>query len=148
MSRTEINQEFSQDLSQEREPNNDFYSLNESFDDQHFLQFIALIVSDFFVEAFEADKRLWTFHVMQRDNEIMKVEIVSTCPEDELRLHRLYKSVGSIIYSSNAYIRKYDNVIVIENDPELMMLAMHPTLNQLKRFVKELIDNEIHEYCI
>ena len=137
MSGTKNNRKCSQDLSQESIPDNDFYSLNTKFDEKYFIQFIALIVSELYVESFEADKRLWTFHVMQRDNEIQKVEILCTCPEDELRLHRLFKSVGSIIYTNNAYIRAYDNVIVLHNDPDLMLLAMHPTLTQLKRFVKD-----------
>ena len=132
-------QKISKDISQNssQETDNDFYSLNESFDERFCLQFTALIVSELQVESFEGDKRLWSFDIMQKDNETMKVEFVSTCPEDELRLHRLPKSVGSIIYTNNAYIRQYDNVIVVINDAELMMLAMRPTLAQLKRFIKE-----------
>ena len=118
-------------------PNNDFYRFYESYDDTFLIQFIALIVSELKVENYEDSKRKWTFSVMQKDNNTMNVEFISTCPEDELRLHRLYKSVGSIIYSNNAYIRHFDKTIVILNDSELMMLAMSPTYAQLKRFLKE-----------
>ena len=123
--------------SQELSQDNDFYRLRGSYDDTFLIQFIALIVSELKVENFEDSKRKWTFSIMQIDNTIMNVEFISTCPEDELRLHRLFKSVGSIIYSNNAYVRDYDNTIVILNDKELMMFAMRPTVAQIKRFLKE-----------
>ena len=120
-------------------PDNDFYRFHESYDDRFLIQFIGLIISELKVENFEDCKRKWTFSVMQIDNNSMNVEFISTCPEDELRLHRLYKAVGSIIYANNAYIREFDRTIVILNDPELSMFAMHPTISQIKRFLKEVL---------
>ena len=123
--------------SQESIPDHDFYRLHEPYDQKFLVQFIALIVSELKVENFEDSKRKWTFSIMQVDNSLMDVEFVSTCPSDELRLHRLHKSVGSIIFSNNAYVRDFDKVLVILNDPELMMFAMRPTVAQIKRFLKE-----------
>ena len=125
-------------VSQELIPDNDFYRLHGPYDDTFLIQFIALIVSELKVENFEDTKRKWTFSVMQEDNITMDVEFISTCPDDELRLHRLFKSVGSIIYTNNAYVRDFDKVIVILNDPELLMFAMRPTVAQIKRFLKEI----------
>ena len=126
--------------SQELIMDNDFYRLHGEYDEKFLIQFIGLIVSELKVENFEESKRKWTFSVMQIDNQSMNVEFVSTCPNDELRLHRLYKAVGSIIYSNNAYVREFDRTIVILNDPELLMFAMRPTIAQVKRFLKESCD--------
>ena len=118
-------------------PDHDFYRIGEKFDEIFLIQFIGLIISELKVENYEENKRKWSFVIMQIDNSSMNVEFISTCPDDELRLHRLHKSIGSIIYANNAYVREFDKTIVILNDPEMMMFAMHPTINQIKRFLKE-----------
>ena len=123
--------------SQEMKPDNDFYRLKGCYDDTFLIQFIGLIISEPEVRNFEDSKRKWSFSIMQIDNTSMNVEFVSTCPDDELRLHRLRKTIGSIIYANNAYVREFDHTIVILNDPELLMFAMHPTISQIKRFLKE-----------
>ena len=125
--------------SQEIISNDDFYRLHGSYDEMYLIQFIGLIISELKVENYEDKKRKWSFTIMQLDNESMNVEFVSTCAEDELRLHRLFKAEGSIIYSNNAYVREFDRTIVILNDAELMMFAMRPTLAQIKRFLKEYL---------
>ena len=125
--------------SQEMMPNDDFYRLHGSYNEMYLIQFIGLIISELKVENFEETKRKWTFTIMQVDNHSMNVEFVSTCPEDELRLHRLFKAEGSIIYSNNAYVREFDRTIVILNDAELMLFAMRPTVAQIKRFLKEYL---------
>ena len=122
---------------QESSQNNDFYRFYESYDDTFLVQFIGLIISDLKVENFELNKRKWTFEIMQIDNNAMNVEFVSTCPADELRLHKLYKSIGSIIFCNNAYVRMEDKTIVIINDPELWLFAMCPTVAQIRRFLKD-----------
>ena len=124
---------------QESMPNDDFYRLHGSYDEMFLIQFIGLIISELKVENYEKDKRKWTFTIMQVDNNPMQVEFISTCADDELRLHRLFKAVGSIIYSNNAYVREFDRTIVILNDSELLMFAMRPTINQIKRFLKEYL---------
>ena len=125
--------------SQEMMPNDDFYRLHGPYNEIYLIQFIGLIISELKVENFEETKRKWTFTIMQVDNHSMNVEFVSTCPEDELRLHRLFKAEGSIIYSNNAYVREFDRTIVILNDAELMLFAMRPTVAQIKRFLKEYL---------
>ena len=121
--------------SQESEYNNDFYQFHGSYDKEMYQQFIGLIVSDLQVKRVMLDKRKWTFTAMQSDNQLINVEYISSCPEDELRLHKLKKVRGSIIFSNNAFV--FNGTLEIVYDSDLILLAMAPTTTQLRRFLKD-----------
>ena len=96
---------------QDSEINNDFYRLGGPYDNQYLIQFIGLIVSDLTVERTQIDKRKWRFSVMQVDNTTMNVEYISANAQEELRLHKLEKAKGSIIFANNATITEFDNTL-------------------------------------
>ena len=121
--------------SQETVYNDDFYQFHGPYDKTMYLQFIGVIVSDLHVSRVMLDKRKWQFTVMQSDNQIINVEFISSCAEDELRLHKLKKARGSIIYANNATV--FNKTVEIVFNSELLLFAMHPTVTQLKRFLKE-----------
>ena len=128
---------------QDSEINNDFYRFGGPYDKQYLIQFIGLIVSDLTVERTQIDKRKWRFSVMQVDNTTMNVEYISANAQEELRLHKLEKAKGSIIFANNATITEFDNTLNIHYDSELIILAMHPTIQQIDRFLKDsMISNE------
>ena len=115
--------------------NDDFYNFHGSYDKTMFLQFIGVIVSDLHVSRVMLDKRKWVFTVMQNENQLMNVEFISSCADDELRLHKLKKARGSIIYANNATV--FNNTVEIVHNSELLLFAMHPTKTQLQRFLKD-----------
>ena len=120
--------------SQETIYNDDFYRFHGSYDKKLFQQFIAVIVSDLHVERVMLDKQKWTFTAMQNDNQLTMVEFISSCPETELRLHKLQKVKGSIIFANNATV--FNGTVEIIHNSDLLFLAMTPTITQLKRFLK------------
>ena len=116
--------------------NDTFYQLFDEADETFFLQFMATIVSEIKVERLELTKLKYSFLVMQSDKSAMDVEYICSEPKQEIGLNNLPKITGSIIFSSNAV--KNGNKLEIHYDTDLVLLIMHPTMVQLRRFLKEI----------
>ena len=115
-----------------------FYRIGTEVDENDYLRVIGMIVSKVTYRKTINDEVECTFFILQDESHgCTKVTYISRSPKEELKLFRLYKVFGTLVYMTN--IVKLRDGFELDYDEEMAVIAFRPNVYQANKFLEEIV---------